>query len=98
VPPTPRFALTGALRWHDFGDGWVAYSTATGALRQLDATDAAVLALLEEGPACADSLCQALARHTGAQLPDDMRAGLAALLGELAEAGFLWPLTPGAVA
>lgn len=96
MPHPPRYALTGALRWHDFGDGWVAYSTATGALRHLDATDAALLSLLEEGPATADALCQALTLHTGAQLPDDMRAGLAALLGELAEAGFLWPLAADA--
>ena len=83
------YSLTGKLRWHDFGDGWVAYCVATGALRHLDVTDAAVLALLEDGPADADGVARSLNDATGIDLPPDYQAGLSVLLNELTDAGFL---------
>lgn len=89
MPIAKQYSLTGALRWHDFGDGWVAYSIATGALRHLDATDAAVLALLEDGPTDADGVTRALIDATGIDLPADFQAGLSVLLNELTNAGFL---------
>lgn len=89
MPAVLQYSLTSRLRWHDFGNGWIAYSVATGALRHLDATDAAVLSLLEEGAADADGVTRALFDATGVDLPADFQAGLSVLLDELTAAGFL---------
>lgn len=87
-----RYVLTGPLRWQALDGEWLVYSTATAALRHADAVDAAVLALLESGPAAADDMAEALAAATDLPLDAQHRAGLTELLRQLADIGFLQAL------
>lgn len=84
-----RYTLLGALEWREVDGTWVVLCCASGALQTVDAVGAALLSLLEEGPASAEDLTSRLAQAAGSQLPIDANAGVAERLQHWHLAGWV---------
>lgn len=83
-----RFSLHPGVAVEPLGDGWVAFSPASGDTMLINDESAAILEILAEGPARREAVCALLAEDTGLSAAEiEQASGDAWIL--LAESGLI---------